>query len=87
MRVRGRVDRLRRAVGGVPPGQLDLIVAVPLGCGMADDLPVGVHFNADRRVALVVFDGAGPHRAVLAGFEDRLTPIGMLIISAPDFAT
>jgi hypothetical protein len=41
------VERLRRLVGGLPPpGQLDLVVAVPVGCGIADDLPPKVHFNA-----------------------------------------
>jgi hypothetical protein len=47
MRVRGRLDRLRRAVGGrPPPGQLDLVVAVPVGCGKADDLPPRVPFTS-----------------------------------------
>jgi hypothetical protein len=39
---------------------------------MADGLPPGVHLNADGRVATVVFEGAGPIPAVLAGLEARL---------------
>ena len=73
MTARRRVDRLRRAVGGLPtPGQLDLIVAVPVGSGMADDLPPGVHLNADGRVATVVFAGTEPDPAVLAELAARL---------------
>ncbi|QDU23769.1 hypothetical protein [Urbifossiella limnaea] len=49
---------------------------------MADDLPPGVHFNADGRVTTVVYDGDGPDPVVLAGLEDRLTPVGKLIIAA-----
>jgi len=57
MRVRGRLDRLRQALGGLsPPGQLDLVVAVPVWCGMADGLTQGVHFNED---AAYLADGAG----------------------------
>jgi hypothetical protein len=60
MRVRGRPDRLRQALSGLPPpGQFDLVVAVPVGCGMADDLPPGVHLTTDGRVATVVFKGRG----------------------------
>ncbi|HEX4610912.1 MAG TPA: hypothetical protein VH092_22165 [Urbifossiella sp.] len=60
MNVRVRLERLKLSVGGCPPpGQLDLVVAVPVGCGMADDLPPGVHLNADGRVATVVTKGRG----------------------------
>jgi hypothetical protein len=84
MTVRGRLDRLRRSVGGLPPpGQLDLIVAVPVGSGMADDLPLGVHLNADGRVATVVFERAGPDEAVMAELEARLAPTGLVAITHP----
>lgn len=47
MNVRSRLNRLRQVLGGLPPpGQFELVV-VPVRCGMADDLPPGVHFNAD----------------------------------------
>ncbi len=82
MRVRGRLDRLRQALGGFPPaGQLDLVVAVPVGCGMADGLPPGVHFNPDGSVATVVFDGPAPDPAMLAGLHARLGPSGLAITS------
>jgi hypothetical protein len=84
MTVRGRLERLRRSVGGhPPPGQLDPIVAVPVVSGMADDLPPGVHFNADGRVATVVYEGREPDPAVLAGLEARLAQPGLVITSAP----
>lgn len=82
MSVRGRLDRLRPALGGRhPPGQLDLIVAVPVGCGMADDLPPGVHFNVDGRVVTVVFEGAGPDESVLAGLEARSAVSGLMVVT------
>ncbi len=82
MRVRGRVERLRRTVGGMSAaGQLDLVVAVPVGSGMADDLPPGVHLNADGRVATVVFEGTRPAPAVLAGLEARLAGYGLVVNS------
>ncbi|HYH63334.1 MAG TPA: hypothetical protein VD866_01410 [Urbifossiella sp.] len=85
MRVRGRVERLRRAVGGsLPPGQLNLIVAVPVGSGMADGLPPGVYFNVNGRVATVVFEGAGPDEAVMAGLEARLVAWGKVIQTHTD---
>jgi len=81
---RARLERLRRAVGGLPPlGQLDLIVAVSVGCGMADDLPPGVHLNVDGRVATVVFEGAGPDGAVVAGLEARLITSGLVVTAHP----
>ncbi|MBN9521182.1 hypothetical protein J0H58_22120 [bacterium] len=84
MRVRSRFERLWRSVGGLPPpGQLSLVVAVPVGCGMADDLPPGVHFNADGRVATVVFEGAGPDAKVLAGLEARWVPSGLVVTTHP----
>ncbi len=84
MTVRRRLERLQRSVGGLPPpGQLDLVVAVPVGCGMADDLPPGVHLNADGRVATVVFEGAGPDAAVTAGLEARLVRSGRVVITHP----
>jgi hypothetical protein len=85
MKVRTRLERLRLVVGGLPPpGQLDLVVAVPVGSGLSDDLPPGVHFNVDGRVATVVFEGAGPEPTMLARLEARLVPWGMVITSAPD---
>lgn len=84
MTVQARVERLRRSVGGLPPpGQLDLVVAVPVGSGMADDLPPGVHLNADGSVATVVFDGAEPDPAVMAGLEARLGRAGLAITARP----
>jgi hypothetical protein len=84
MMARTRLERLRRLVGGLPPpGQLDLVVAVPVGCGMADDLPAGVHFNVDGRVATVVYDGPEPDPAVLAALNARLAPSGLAITAAP----
>jgi hypothetical protein len=78
MRVRARLVKLEYALGELlPPGLLDLVAAVPVGCGMTDDLPHGVHFNVDGRVATAVFEGAGPDPAVLAGSEDRLAPSGL----------
>ena len=79
-----RLERLKRSVVGLPPpGQFELVVAVPVGCGMVDDLPPGVHFNADGRVATVVYEGAGPDPAVMAGLQVRLVPSGLAITSAP----
>ena len=84
MRVRARVERLRQRVGDrPPPGRLDLVVAVPVGCGMADDLPPGVHFNADGRVATVVYEGKGPDAAVMAGLEVRLATTGLVVTTHP----
>ncbi|HEX4609710.1 MAG TPA: hypothetical protein VH092_16040 [Urbifossiella sp.] len=78
MGVRTRLGRLKRKVGGFPPpGQLDLVVAVPVGCGMADDLSPGVHYHADGRVATVVYEGADP--AVLAALQARVAPSGLII--------
>jgi hypothetical protein len=77
MKVRARLERLALRVGGLPPpGQLDLVVAVPVGSGLAEDLPPGVHFNVDGSVATVVFDGPEPDPAVLAGLHARLDPSG-----------
>ena len=84
MKVRSRLERLVQRVGGLPPpGQLDLVVAVPVGSGMADDLPPGVHLNVDGSVATVVFDGAEPDGAVMAGLEARLGPSGLAITAHP----
>jgi hypothetical protein len=70
MTLRLRLRRLLQALGGLPPpGQLDLVVAVPVGCGMADDLPPGVHFNADGSVATVVFEGMGPEVTRTQGID------------------
>ena len=70
MTIRSRLGRLKRSLGDrPPPGQLDRVVAVPVGCGMADDLTPGVHFAADGRVAMVVFEGAERDGAVMAGLE------------------
>jgi hypothetical protein len=56
MTVRGRLDRLRRAVGRLPsPGQLDT----------------------------VVFEGAEPDPAVVAGLEERLAAAELTIIAHP----
>jgi hypothetical protein len=75
-----RLERLVQRVGGLPPpGQLDLVVAVPVGSGIAADLPPGVHFNVDGRVATVVFDGAEPDPEVLVGLEARLVVWGNVI--------
>jgi len=72
MTILSRLGRLKRSLSGLPPpGQLDLVVAVPVGCGMTDDLPPGVHFTADGRVATVVFVGAGPDEGVMAGLAAR----------------
>jgi len=76
------LERLQLALGALPPpGQLDLVVAVPVGCGMSDGLPPGVHLNADGRVATVVFDGAAPDPAVMRGLEGRLVPWGLVVIA------
>lgn len=45
---------------------------------MADDLSPGVHFNVDGRVATVVFEGARPDEAVVAGLEVRLGTSGLV---------
>jgi hypothetical protein len=54
-------------------------VGVPIQSSMADDLPPGIHLNAGGRVATVVFEGAGPDPAVLAGLEARLTSSGLVV--------
>jgi hypothetical protein len=64
-------------------GPADLMVAVPVGSGMADDLPPGVHYTADGRVATVAFDGAGPDRTVMAELEARLSRSGLAITAHP----
>ncbi|HYH64749.1 MAG TPA: hypothetical protein VD866_08660 [Urbifossiella sp.] len=53
-------------------------VAVPVGSGTADDLPPGVHFNTDGRVATVVFEVTGPDTVVMFGPEGRLVLWGGL---------
>ncbi|MBN9521432.1 hypothetical protein J0H58_23400 [bacterium] len=84
MTVRGRLERLRRSVGGLPPpGQLELVEALPVGSGMADGLPPGLHFNANGRVATVVFEGAVPDPAVMAGLEVKLASSGLRITCHP----
>ena len=84
MPARGHLKRLRLQVGGLPPpGQLDLVVAVPVGSGIADGLPPGVHFNVDGSVATVVFEGAEPDPAVLAGLNARLAPSGLALTTHP----
>jgi hypothetical protein len=84
MKVRSRLERLVQRVGGLlPPGQLDLVVAVPVGSGMADGLPPGVHFNADGSVATVVFDGPVPDPAVMAELSARLASSGLAITAHP----
>jgi hypothetical protein len=50
---------------------------------MADDLPPGVHYTADGRVATVAFDGAGPDRTVMAELEARLSRSGLAITAHP----
>ncbi|HEX4613143.1 MAG TPA: hypothetical protein VH092_33450 [Urbifossiella sp.] len=61
MNVRTRVAKRNRLLGGrLPPGELSPVVAAPVGCGMADDLPPGVHYNVDGRVASVVYEGPDP---------------------------
>lgn len=88
MSVRTRLERLRRSVGGLPPpGQLDLVVVVPVGSGTADGLPPGIHLNADGRVATVVFEGAGPGAAVMARLEARLAGWGKVITAGPEQVT
>ena len=51
---------------------------------MTDDLPPGVRFNADGRVATVVFEGAGPNPAMVAPLEARLSRTGLLITTTQD---
>ena len=53
----------------------------------ADDLPPGVHFNADGRVATVVFEGAGPDAAAMAGLEARPAEWGTGTLTSPGLAT
>ncbi|MBN9518857.1 hypothetical protein J0H58_10115 [bacterium] len=82
MTVRSQVDRLRWSVGSPQSsGELDLVVAVPVGSGTADHLPPGVHLNADGRVATVVFEGARPGPAVLEELVARLTLHGLRVLS------
>jgi hypothetical protein len=84
MKTRTRLERLVRRVGGLPPpGELSLVVAVPVGSGMADGLPAGVHFKTDGRVATVVSDGPAPDTAVLAGLKERLASSGFRITAHP----
>jgi hypothetical protein len=84
MTVRFRLERRRRALGRLLPlGQLDLVVAVPVGSGMADDLPPGVHFNGDGRVATVVSEGMVPDPSVKASLGGRLSASGLLVITPP----
>jgi hypothetical protein len=80
-----RLTKLRRAIGGLPPpGQLELVVAVGDGADMAEGRPPGVYYNADGRVATVVFAGPGPDRAMLGSLEARLAPWGMVIVNHPE---
>jgi hypothetical protein len=51
---------------------------------MADDLPPGVHYNADGRAATVVYEGAEPDRAVLAALHARVVSTGLVVTSHAD---
>jgi hypothetical protein len=68
-------------------GRLDLVVAVPVGSGMADDLPPGVYLTADGRAATVVFEGAKADPAALAGLGARLAQWGTILAASPDAVT
>jgi hypothetical protein len=84
MKVRGRLGRLRQTLGGLPPpDQLDLVIAVPVGSVMADDLPPGVHLSADGRVATVVCEASGPDPVVMTGLKERLSPAGLVVTAHP----
>ncbi|QDU23603.1 hypothetical protein [Urbifossiella limnaea] len=48
-----------------------------------DEQPHGVHFNTDRSVATVMFDGPAPDPAVLARLKQRLGPSGLAITAHP----
>jgi hypothetical protein len=50
---------------------------------MADDLPPGVHFNADGRVATVVYEGVGPDPGVMTALQARVVPTGLVITTDP----
>jgi hypothetical protein len=85
MKLRARVEKLLQTIGDLPPpGQLEMVVAVPVGCDMADGQGPGVYFNADGRVATVVFAGKEPDPAVFAGLKARLAPGGMSVVSHPE---
>ena len=56
-----RLSRLQRVVRTLlPPGQLEMVNVIPAGCDLAADRPPGIYFNADGRVAAVVFAGPDP---------------------------
>jgi len=77
MTIRTRLANLKRSLGDLPPpGRLDLVVADPVGSGMADDLPPCVHLTAGGWVATVVFEGAGPDEAVMARLGEAAHHIG-----------
>ncbi len=72
-----------RAANRPAPGQLETVVAVPVGCGVADGRPAGVYFNAAGDCAEVVFEGMDPDPAILGPLMARLAPWGMSIVSHP----
>ncbi len=56
MKLRARLGKLLQTISDIPPpGQLEIVEAVPVGCDAAEGQPPGVYFNADGRVATVVF--------------------------------
>ncbi len=84
MKLRARLEKLQHVVANrPPPGQLEMVVAVPFGCGMAFDQPPGVHFNVDGRCATVVFEGPEPDPAIMEPLRARLVPWGSTIVSHP----
>ena len=85
MKLRARLGKLLQAIGDMPPpGQLELVVAVPLlGCDMAEGDSPGVYYNSDGRVATLVFVGPEPDAAVLTSLEARLAPWGKVIVAHP----
>ncbi|MDB5307938.1 MAG: hypothetical protein JWO38_2140 [Gemmataceae bacterium] len=84
MSLRTRLNKLQQVVGDrPPPGQLGLIVAVPVGCDMAEGRPPGVYYPAGGGGPTVVFAGSEPDPVVLDPLRVRLAPWGLLIVGHP----
>jgi hypothetical protein len=72
-----------RAASRPVPGQLELVTAYPVGCGIADGRPAGVYFNVDGTCADVIFEGPEPDPTIMGPLRARLGPHGMTIVSHP----
>src|SRR3954464_8152818 len=84
MNVRAQLRQLQKEARNVPPpDQITLITAAPADGETAHGRPPGVYFNADGRVATVVFAGDKPDEKVLARLQARMPKWGLTIICNP----